>query len=222
MAYDVSPHPELKAHTYVVSSQDRGIKSQDIKPRFTLQHQGASAWTTPYNFTLERACRRIKLLSVCRSTDGLLHTPTASGSPTKVRRPIPLESGVGLNNRSRRRIVGSRHVGLQSAPPARRARVQRPRYRRFTQLRSVRIQSRPLVDSYLTTSSQSLLISYDTPAIATQKAQYIAQNNLGGGMWWELDADKPRGQGSLVEAVRAQWGDLEWRENELDYPGSSE
>jgi len=41
-------------------------------------------------------------------------------------------------------------------------------------------------------------------------------------MWWELDADKPRGQGSLVEAVRAQWGDLEWRENELDYPGSSE
>jgi chitinase len=70
--------------------------------------------------------------------------------------------------------------------------------------------------------SKGLLITYDTPQIAIQKAQYIAQNNLGGGMWWELDADKPRGQGSLVEAVRAQWGDLEWRENELDYPGSSQ
>lgn len=41
-------------------------------------------------------------------------------------------------------------------------------------------------------------------------------------MWWELDADKPAGQGSLVEAVRMEWGQLEWKENELDYPGSSE
>lgn len=41
-------------------------------------------------------------------------------------------------------------------------------------------------------------------------------------MWWELDADKPRGSASLVELVYGQMGHLEQRENELDYPGSSE
>lgn len=71
-------------------------------------------------------------------------------------------------------------------------------------------------------SAKQLLITYDTPAIAAQKAQYIDQNGLGGAMWWELDADKPRGQGSLVETVRMAWGQMEWKENELEYPGSSE
>ena len=71
-------------------------------------------------------------------------------------------------------------------------------------------------------SSNRLLISYDTPAIAHQKAQYIDQMGLGGGMWWELDADKPFGAGSLVEVVVNTWGQLETRQNELEYPGSSE
>lgn len=42
-------------------------------------------------------------------------------------------------------------------------------------------------------------------------------------MWWELDADKPEETGqALVRTVRDALGQLEWRENELDYPGSSE
>jgi GH18 family chitinase len=67
------------------------------------------------------------------------------------------------------------------------------------------------------------LITYDTPAIAAQKAQYINERGLGGAMWWELDADKPEVSGeALVPLVRSHFGQLEWRENELDYPGSSE
>lgn len=42
-------------------------------------------------------------------------------------------------------------------------------------------------------------------------------------MWWELDSDKPEETGqALVRTVRDALGQLEWRENELDYPGSSE
>lgn len=66
-----------------------------------------------------------------------------------------------------------------------------------------------------------LLITYDTQAIATQKSQYVNQLGLGGAMWWELDADKPEETGgALVRTVREQLGQLEWRENELSYPGS--
>lgn len=67
------------------------------------------------------------------------------------------------------------------------------------------------------------LISYDTQAIASQKAQYINQQGLGGAMWWELDADADESTGrNLVRTVREQLGQLEQRENELQYPGSSE
>lgn len=70
--------------------------------------------------------------------------------------------------------------------------------------------------------SSGQLISYDTPAIATQKAQYINQMGLGGAMWWELDADADESTGrNLVRTVREQLGQLEYRENELQYPGSS-
>ncbi len=41
-------------------------------------------------------------------------------------------------------------------------------------------------------------------------------------MWWELDADKDRGRESLVEIARGQWGELDRKENDLDYPMSSE
>ena len=70
--------------------------------------------------------------------------------------------------------------------------------------------------------AKKLLITYDTPQIAVQKANYIEQNHLGGAMFWELDADKPVGGGSLIEAVRMQWGMLDTRDNALDYPKSSE
>ena len=77
--------------------------------------------------------------------------------------------------------------------------------------------------AHLWRRNKRLLVSYDTPAIAKQKAHYINQHGLGGGMWWELDADKPEPTGlNLVRTVREQFGQLEWRENELNYPGSSE
>lgn len=42
-------------------------------------------------------------------------------------------------------------------------------------------------------------------------------------MWWELDADKPEETGgALVRTVRESLGQLQWKENELGYPGSSE
>jgi len=72
-------------------------------------------------------------------------------------------------------------------------------------------------------SNKRMLVSYDTHAMATQKAHYINQLGLGGAMWWELDADKPEETGgALVRTVREQLGQLERRDNELSYPGSSE
>lgn len=42
-------------------------------------------------------------------------------------------------------------------------------------------------------------------------------------MWWELDADKEESTGgALVRTVKEALGQLEWKENELGYPGSSE
>lgn len=54
--------------------------------------------------------------------------------------------------------------------------------------------------SYSYDSSRDVLISYDNPEIARQKAAYIVSKNLGGGMWWESSADK-KGEGSLIDAV---------------------
>lgn len=74
----------------------------------------------------------------------------------------------------------------------------------------------------LMSRNKRLLISYDTQPIATQKAQYINERGLGGAMWWELDADKEESTGgALVRTVKEALGGLEWRENELSYPGSS-
>jgi len=49
-------------------------------------------------------------------------------------------------------------------------------------------------------SSQRFMISYDTPAIIQQKTQYIKDQGLGGGMWWESSSDKT-GDGSLISTV---------------------
>jgi hypothetical protein len=76
----------------------------------------------------------------------------------------------------------------------------------------------------LTNSNTRLLITYDTQPIALQKADYINKLGLGGAMWWELDADAPEHTGrNLVRTVKeALAGGLAWKENELDYPESSE
>lgn len=56
------------------------------------------------------------------------------------------------------------------------------------------------VASYCYNQGQRLLVSYDTPSIARQKAQYIQSKGLGGGMWWESSADK-KGGDSLISTV---------------------
>jgi chitinase len=71
-------------------------------------------------------------------------------------------------------------------------------------------------------SDKRLLITYDTQAIARQKADYINRMGLGGAMWWELDADKPEETaGALVRTVREALGQLQRKENELGYERSS-
>jgi chitinase len=67
------------------------------------------------------------------------------------------------------------------------------------------------------------MISYDTPEIALQKVRYIQDRGLGGAMWWESSADKPLGQGSLVEGVIKGLGGegvLQQKGNVLGFPGS--
>ena len=67
------------------------------------------------------------------------------------------------------------------------------------------------------------MISYDTVKEAEQKAKFIRDYGLGGGMWWESSGDKPRGQGSLIETfVRESGGRTRFEEHKncLDYPDS--
>ncbi|KAL8243860.1 hypothetical protein R6Q59_010118 [Mikania micrantha] len=66
-------------------------------------------------------------------------------------------------------------------------------------------------------------ISYDTPAMSKVKAAYVQQKALGGGMWWDASSDKPKGQGSLVEAFITAIGGsskLDQQDNCLSYPNS--
>lgn len=66
-------------------------------------------------------------------------------------------------------------------------------------------------------------ITYDTVFSVTQKASYVGRRALGGGMFWETSADKPRGQGSLISAFADVFGggaSLQAVGNELSYPES--
>lgn len=68
-----------------------------------------------------------------------------------------------------------------------------------------------------------LMISYDTPEVVDYKASLIHQYGFGGGMWWESSADKPCGQGSLIETFLNKCGGnkrLERQPNCLEYPNS--
>lgn len=70
------------------------------------------------------------------------------------------------------------------------------------------------------------MVTYDTPAIAAQKAEYIKQNRLGGAMWWETSGDLPASNSdSLIRVVTNGLGGnglqrLEQLPNVLHYPTS--
>jgi chitinase len=70
--------------------------------------------------------------------------------------------------------------------------------------------------------SSKTMISYDTPDLVAQKAQFVRDYGLGGGMWWESSADKPVGGGSLIETFVKSCGQnrLEEVQNCLEYPES--
>ena len=69
--------------------------------------------------------------------------------------------------------------------------------------------------SYETTSQE--LITYDTVDTVKQKAAYIAQNGLGGGMFWEASGDK-MGEDSLIGNLVSHLGSLNQSQNMLNYP----
>ncbi|KZW01393.1 hypothetical protein EXIGLDRAFT_738540 [Exidia glandulosa HHB12029] len=75
------------------------------------------------------------------------------------------------------------------------------------------------VSSYSYDSTKKQLISYDTPAVATLKAQYAMRNGLAGAMYWELSGDK-KGTGNLIRTVGSSFGSLAQSQNHIAYPGS--
>lgn len=70
-------------------------------------------------------------------------------------------------------------------------------------------------------SATQTMISYDTLPVVAQKASFVRDYGLGGGMWWESSADKPVGGGSLIEAFLSHAGgpgQLDDAPNCLEYP----
>lgn len=80
------------------------------------------------------------------------------------------------------------------------------------------------VSSYCYDPATKLLVTYDTPAVTARKAQYVVEEGLGGGMWWESSADKERDGESLIATFVNGVGGRDKLEggvrNELCYPKS--
>ncbi|EKM53324.1 glycoside hydrolase family 18 protein [Phanerochaete carnosa HHB-10118-sp] len=76
------------------------------------------------------------------------------------------------------------------------------------------------VSSYSYDPVKMELVSYDTPTIASIKAQYVNTNNLAGNMFWDLSTDKTGTPDSLVSTTANVFGVLDQTLNHLDYPNS--
>ncbi|KAL1800147.1 hypothetical protein ACET3X_000489 [Alternaria dauci] len=55
--------------------------------------------------------------------------------------------------------------------------------------------------SYSYDKKSGMFVSYDTVAMALKKVDYIAQQKLGGAMWWDISGDKTDNDGSIVRNV---------------------
>ncbi|KAH9173832.1 glycoside hydrolase family 18 protein [Lactarius sanguifluus] len=75
------------------------------------------------------------------------------------------------------------------------------------------------VTSYSYNPTSRELVSYDTPHIATLKAQYVQTKGLAGSMFWELSTDKV-GSGSLVGTTAGVYASLDQTLNHIHYPTS--
>lgn len=63
-------------------------------------------------------------------------------------------------------------------------------------------------------------VSYDTVAMALKKVDYIAEQGLGGAMWWEISGDRTDDSGSIVTNVSR--GCLRVETSLLTYKGCRE
>ncbi|POS82723.1 glycoside hydrolase family 18 protein, partial [Erysiphe pulchra] len=69
--------------------------------------------------------------------------------------------------------------------------------------------------SYSYDPKKKKLVSYDNVTIAKEKAGWIKSQKLGGAMWWESSGDRTD-QGSLIQAVTQELGQLESNQKEKD------
>ncbi|KAG8848448.1 hypothetical protein FRB96_001234 [Tulasnella sp. 330] len=81
------------------------------------------------------------------------------------------------------------------------------------------------IASWAYSSEAKILASYDTPAIAALKAEWIMSTKLGGAMYWEISSDSNSTDTSLVyqyaETFRKSGGGLAFSCNHINYPNSS-
>ncbi|KAH8726837.1 glycoside hydrolase [Phaeosphaeriaceae sp. PMI808] len=79
-----------------------------------------------------------------------------------------------------------------------------------------------LAASYSYDAGQRTMISYDTPEVVAKKSQFIREQGLGGGMWWESSSDK-KGSDSLITTFVNSVGGvgaLDQSPNVLGFPAS--
>ncbi|KAF4970160.1 hypothetical protein FSARC_2757 [Fusarium sarcochroum] len=76
--------------------------------------------------------------------------------------------------------------------------------------------------SYCYNPQSRTMVTYDTPRVAWDKAEYVKKWKLGGAMWWESSADK-EGEKSLITTVVNGFGGqgaLMRQDNCIEYPAT--
>jgi chitinase len=95
-------------------------------------------------------------------------------------------------------------------------------YKALPQAGATEVNDSAIIASYSYNASARKMISYDTPAVAAQKSDYIKSQGLGGGMWWELSGDVPISSSKSLVATAVNClggvGSLDQDENTISYP----